>query len=367
MTITAALFILLSQAASSAPDDRERWLPPVKGVTLERAERTLGETLKAVRDQTGLDVRASEIDESAKVTVEWKERPVLAALDDLCRGIRAGSISVKEDAAEKGTIELDGQAKLPASVCHWKQFRIEYSDAVVTTTRTLESTKRSASLTLLWTAQPGTHPLSVEGFQPEEIVDDAGWSLLPEESGVHRRGSDGPLKEGEDPGAVIPEDRFHDRDEKREVQLDLRAPAPEARTIERLRGRLFMTFPMRFVEQSIPAAEMVAGKELKIGLVTIHVRKFEQRGENLTFVYRMSGRGTNRDLSSFTGFELLDEKGNKLNRGYRGSGSDTEYTFEFTLTSAAPVARLQQKAYVGRITLAVPVDLHGLPLPPKKP
>jgi hypothetical protein len=361
----AALPLFL--AAGSRPDDRDRWLPPVKSVTLERADRTVGETLQSLREQTGLDIRASGLEESTKLSLGWKSRPVLEALHDLCRALGAGSVKVSPGGQGKESIELDGRGKPSAWACHWRQFRVEFTDASVTTTRSLEATKRTASLSLSWMGQPGTHPLSVEGFQADEVVDDTGWSLVMKEAGIHRRLSDDPMVEGEDPNAVIPVSRFHDHDSSENVQLYIRAPAPEAKTIARLRGRLFMTFPMRYVEQSIPAAEIVAGKKIEIGSITIEVVKFEQRGEKLTFAYKMSRRGGMRDYFTFTDFEILDEKDAPVSRGSSGSGSGEGYTVEYSLASPAPVAKVHHKAYLGRITLAIPVDLQALPLPEREP
>jgi len=368
MKAALAWVVLFAQASSPPPDDREKWLPPVKVVTLPRAERTAGEILKAVREQTGEEVEASGVDEAAKATVEWKERPVMEALHDLCRALGAGTVTVRQDPKKKPAIEIDGRAALPAAVGHWKQFRIELADASVTITRSLEGTKREAKLDLRLVAQPGTMPLSVEGFQPEEIVDDAGWSLLTAESaGARRRHSDEPLKEGEEPNAVIVEGRSHERDLTEDLSVSMRAPAEGAKTLERLRGRIFATFPMRLVEQSIPAGELVAGKEIRIGSLTIHVVKFTQEGGKATFTYKSTRKGPGRDSFTFTDFELRDEKGETLNRGYSGSGSDEAYTLTYSLARPVPVVSLYHKAYVGRITVAIPVDLRGIPLPKKSP
>jgi hypothetical protein len=362
-----AWVVLLVQAAGQPPDEREKWLPPVKVVTLSRAERTVGEILKAVREQTGEEVEAGGVDEAAKATVEWKDRPVMEALHDLCRALGAGTVTVRQDPKKKPAIEIDGRAAIPAAVGHWKQFRVEVADASVTITRSLEGTKRTARLELRLVAQPGTRPLSVEGFQPEEIVDDAGWSLISSEDGaLRRRRSEEPVREGEDPDAVILEDRFHERGMREDLSVSMRAPAEEAKTIERLRGRIFATFPMRFVEHSIPAAELVAGKEIRIGSLKVQVVRFTQEGGKVTFVYKMSQKGSGRDFS-FIDFELRDEKGEALNRGYSGSGSDEGYTLTYTLARPVPVVSLYQKAFVGRITLAIPVDLRGIPLPKKSP
>src|SRR6185436_14864796 len=177
MAILLAGLVLL-QAAESTPDERERWLPPLKTVTLPRAERSVGDILKAVREQSGETIETSNLDETAKATVEWKERPLLQALDDLCRALGAGSVTPRQDGKGKLPIDLDGGAALPPAASHWKQFRVELGDVVVTTVRSFDGVKRSAQVTLRWSAQPGTTPLSVDGFVPEEIVDDAGWSLL---------------------------------------------------------------------------------------------------------------------------------------------------------------------------------------------
>jgi hypothetical protein len=356
--------LALVQAAAASPDERERWLPPLKTVTLPRAERSIGEILKAIREQSGEAVEASGVDEAAKLTVEWKDRPVLQALDDLCRSLGAGTVTVRQDGKGKLPLELDGAAALPAASCHWKQFRVEVADASITTVRSFEGVKRSAQITLRWMAQPGTNPLSVEGFQPEEIVDDAGWSLLESSERPHRRGSDEALQEGEDPLAVVTERGF-DRGGREEIQVSLRAPAEEARTIERLRGRLFLTFPMKHVDLSVPSSELVGGKEIQLGGMTVQVVRFSQEGATATFVYKMSHRGAGHRFSSFPDFELLDEKGKRLNQGYSGGGSDEGYTLRYTLVRPDPVGALHLNAYVGRITLAIPVDLRKLPIPKK--
>ena len=49
----------------------------------------------------------------------------------------------------------------------------------------------------------------MDGFQPEEIVDDAGWSLLEPGERSYRRGSDESLQEGEDPVGEIGERGKH--------------------------------------------------------------------------------------------------------------------------------------------------------------
>jgi len=363
MPILIAALVLV-QAAGSPPDERERWLPPLKTVTLPRAERTIGEILKAVREQSGETIDVSGVDETAKATVEWKDRPVIQALDDLCRSLGAGSVSVRQDGKGKLPIVLDGGAALPPAASHWKQFRIELADVSVTTTRSFEGVKRSAQVTIRWMGQPGTDPLSVDGFQPEEIVDDAGWSLLEPGELRYRRGSDESLQEGEDPLAVVT-DRSFNRGMREDIAVPLRAPAEEARTIERLRGRLFLTFPMKHVDVSVPSAELVAAKEIGLGGMTVQVVRFSQEGAAVTFVYKMSHRGSGHGFSSFPDFELLDGKGQRLNRGHSGSGSEDGYTIRYTLARPDPVAALHLKAYVGRITLAIPVDLRNLPLPKK--
>jgi hypothetical protein len=363
MSILPAALVLL-QAAGPAPDERERWLPPLKSVTLPRGDRRVGEILKAVREQTGETIEASGLDETAKASVEWKERPLLQALDDLCRALGAGSLTVRQDGKGKLPIDLDGSAPLPPAACHWKQFRIELSDVSVTTVRSFDGVKRSAQVTLRWSAQPGTTPLSVDGFAPEEIVDGAGWSLLEAGDRLRRRGSDEYLQEGEDPLAVVTERSF-DRGSREDIQVSLRAPAEDAKSIERLRGRLFMTFPMNHVDLSVPAAELAAGKELRMGGLTVQVVRFSQEGASATFAYKMSRRGPGREFGFFPDFELLDEKGKRMNRGSSGSGSDDSYTMKYTLAKPDPIASLHLKGYVGRITLAIPVDLRNLPIPKK--
>ena len=76
--------------APQQPDDRDKWLPPLKTVTLEKGKRAAGVVVAAVRAQTGLKVDATSIDETAEVDVAWDNVPVLQALDDLCRRLGQG-------------------------------------------------------------------------------------------------------------------------------------------------------------------------------------------------------------------------------------------------------------------------------------
>lgn len=363
----SAVLLLLLQEPSKPRDEREKWLPPVKPVTLERGERTVKQVLDAIRAATGLAVESNGVDEEAKVVLELKDRPVLAALDDLCRALGKGSVKVREESGPDGAIELDGEPALPAAA-HWKQFRVEVEDVQVTVRRSLEKVQRSARVTLRMSLQPGAKPLGVGAFQAEEAQDDAGWSLLASTAEGNRRyRSTEEFEEGEDPDAVIMEDRF-DRGRRGALTVDLNMPAKEAKTIEKLRGRVPVTFPLRYVELKVPAGELVAGKELKLGGMTVRVKSFTQAKGKATLAYQVHVTRRGRDFPSFPDFELLDDKDAKLSQGHSGSGSDDGYTMEYTLAREAPVHALRLAAYVGRITFLVPVDLRDIPIPaPKKP
>ncbi len=359
-----AVLMLVQEPAKAPPDEREKWLPPVRTVTLERGERTVKQVLEAVRAATGLPVEPSGVDEGAKVTLEIKDRPVLAALDDLCRALGRGTVKVREESG--AAIELDGEPALPAA-SHWRQFRVEVEDVQVTVRRSLEKLQRSARVTLTMSMQPGSKPLAVGSFQAEEAQDDAGWSLLASsvEGGRHYRSSD-EFQEGEDPDAVIMEDRF-DHGRRGGLTVDLNMPAKEAKSIEKLRGRVPVTFPLRYLDLKVPAGELVEGKELKLGGMTVRVKGFKQSKGKATLAYQVQGTREGRDFPSFPDFELLDDKDGKLSQGHSGSGSDDGYTMEYTLVREAPVHSLRLAAYVGRVTLMVPVELRNIPIPaPKK-
>lgn len=352
-------FLLLQAAA----DEREKWLPPVRNVTLEAGERTVKEVLDAVRAQTGIAVELIGGEESARVRTEARQVSVLEALDGLCRALGKGTLKVaEEEKGPPGAIQVHADDPVPPAASHWKQFRVEAQDVQVTVQRSLQGVKRTARVVLQLEAQPGTRPLSVGGFLAEEAVDDTGWSLLAAPNRYSRSSDE--TAAGEDPDAVTFEERFGRGRGERSLAIDLSLGPKEARAIERLRGRIPVSFPMRWVEESIPAAELVEGREIRIGSLTVRVTGFKQAApDKATLAYQIRSRGRGRDVPSFPGFELKDEKGESLNRGHSGSGSNDGYTMEFRLARAAPVASLRYAAYVGRVTLMVPVELKAIPLP----
>src|SRR5262245_22666204 len=124
MSLLLASVLAALQASGGSKDDRERWLPPVKTVTLEAGERTAGEVLESIRKQTGLPVEASGVDGTRRVSLEIKERPVLEALDALCRALGKGGVKATREGEGPATIEVDGDAPLPPASAHWRQFRV---------------------------------------------------------------------------------------------------------------------------------------------------------------------------------------------------------------------------------------------------
>ncbi len=358
---------LLTLLALQAADEREKWLPPVRTVTLERADRTVKEVLDAVRAQTGLEVELFGGEEAARVAFEAKERPVLEALDGLCRALGKGTLKVVDSPkGPAGSIQVHAGDPAPPAASHWRQFRVEVEDVHVTVQRSLQEVKRSARLALRLEAQPGTRPLAVGEFIAEEAVDDAGWSLLAAGERYSRSGDEG--AEGEDPDAVLFEERFGRSGMDRSLSVALSVPAKEARRIERLRGRIPVSFPLRWVEESIPAAELAGGRDIRIGSMTVKVASFKQAADKATLVYQVGGRarGSGRDYPSFPSFELRDEKGEAIGRGHSGSGSNEGYTMEYRLARPVPVASIRYAAYLGRVTVMVPVELRNIPLPEAK-
>jgi hypothetical protein len=358
------VLLLLAASQEAPPDDRQRWLPPVRTVTLSGPARNLGRVLAAIRDQSKLSVDAYGVEEKTSVQVDWTEVPVLQALADLCQKLGTGLVKVREDQKDLPTLELDSRSPLPAALFTWRQFQVAVTEFTVTVQKSLEATKRSAQITLQVTLQPGTHPLSVGSFEPLEIIDDQGWSLLKARDPAEGSRE---LTVGEDPDSVIFANHVRPDEGREAMAVELAAPAPEARVIERFRGKIAFTFPMGLSEASLAPQELVPGKEIRIGALTLRVVRFEQKGIKVFFEYRMSRRGGGRDYDSFPDFELVDDKGDRLNHGSSGSGSPEGFKMEYTLGRPVPLHAVKYRAYIGRYTLMVPVDLRQIPIPRKRP
>jgi hypothetical protein len=364
MRFTWSILLLLGASQEGPSDDRPRWLPPVRTVTLGGPARSLGQILGAIRDQSKLSVDAFGVEEGTQVSVEWKDVPVLEALGDLCRKLGTGLVKVREDKKDLPTLELDGRSPLPAALSTWRQFQVAVTEFTVTVQKSLEATRRSAQLTLQVTLQPGTRPLLVGGFEPLEIVDDQGWSLLrardPSEAAP-----EGVV--GEDPDSVVFLSHVRPVEGREAMVVELAAPAPEARVLERFRGRIAFTFPMGLAEASLSPHELLPGKEIRIGGLTLRIVRFEQKGNKVFLEYRMSRRGGGREYDSFPDFELVDDKGDRLNHGSSGNGSPEGFKMEYTLGRPVPLHAVKYRAFIGRYTVMVPVDLSQIPIPRKRP
>ncbi len=150
--------------------------------------------------------------------------------------------------------------------------------------------------------------------------------------------------------------------EKKNIQI--RPPAPNAKSIECLRGRVAFTFPMREVDGTVPRDELVEGKEIRIGSMKITIRSFEQSKGKVTLKGAIQYPGGER-YSSFPRFQLLDKDGVEQSRGSSGRGGE-ECQISYRLRNDRPVAALRYSAYVGRITVVIPVEFRDIPLPRKK-
>ncbi len=359
MSAIAALLVALAQG--EAPKDP---VPPVKTVTLAGEERSVHDLIEAIRKQTELTIECENLDENAKVRIEWKERPVLAALDDLCRELKAGSVRVEARPKEGARIVLDGSAALPHAASCEKQFRAEVTDVVVTLQKSLHSTQRSAHVAIAISAQPDVKPAAMSGFRVEEAIDNTGASLLSSRWSDHDREE---FVEGVNPAVVVWVDsRFgRGRGVEGSLQVPLLAPAEGAKKIELLRGRVLMTFPQKSVDETVPVADLVKGKEIVIGPLKITVASFELQEGKATLVCQVSGKANERGFFSFPQFDPVDDRGESLAGGYSGSGSGASYTLAYTLRGKSPMTGLRYRCTIGQTTIAVPFEFKDIPIPQK--
>jgi hypothetical protein len=341
---------------------QETWRPPVKTVTLPKATRPVAELVEAVRAQTGLNVEASGLEGAAAVEIEWKDRPALAALDDLCRAMGRGSIRTPKPAeGEAGTLVFDGAAERPSAAAHAGGFRLEVTGVTVTTVRSLAKVHRTAQVECRWVLQPGVEPMGAGPLEVDEAIDSSGWALTGSSEGNWDDGEGSP----EDPDVVIFKGRLGRRPEFMEsFHVQLVGLGREAATIERLRVRASFQFPMHRVEGRVPAAELVEGRTIEIGPMTVTIAAFSQEKQQAKLSYRWSGGGR---AGTGPQFELVDEAGEVISGGYGGGGSRQKYDLTYRLTRDVPVAALRYAATVGRGTIEVPFELNDIPLPKKPP
>lgn len=334
-------------------------MPPPASVTLDSAERTVGEILKAVGSQSGLKITAKDLDESRKVAIGWKGAPVLRALDELCRALGTGDLRVDKD-----EIVIDGSAALPKGVGHGDRFRFVVTNVRIITTRRIEKTTRNVSVSVRVEGTPGT---DLAGAQTQAVVDEAiddrGWSLIR----VDPQGGriDLPLEDQEDP-QVIEFDRHMMMGGGRgggTLSLQVETPSKEAKSIESLRGRAVLTFPMRRVDETIPVADLTEGKEIQIGPMKIRVKTFERKGGDLTFEFTTRGGSSQHGGSPFPQFGLVDGAGKSVSRGMNGQGTGDGYKCSYRVAEDAEIAGLQVQASVGRVTKVVRFEIRNIPLP----
>ena len=365
MVIHFAVALMILQGGEAPADDRAQWLPPVKTVSLERGTRTVREVLDVIKNQTDLDVTVTEAEAAERVEIEFKDRPVLQALGDLCRHLGRGTVNVSNGSKEgQDSVELDLDADPPHAVAYWKQFRAELVNVKIVTRRSLAETKQTASLVFRLGAQPGMRPMHIGSFILDEAVDDAGWSLAV-------GGSFGPRGEsavaGEDPDFVQFRDGPWSRGVSwRQMQAEIRPPAKRAKTLKRVRARVSLSFPMREVDERVPVEDLVEGKEINIGAMLIRVKSFTQKSKEAVFNYDIPRTGSREGFFGFPDFDLLDDEGNTISQGRSGSGGGDGYVMEYRLSSEKPVVAIRYSAYVGKVTVVVPFEFRNIRLPSKK-
>jgi hypothetical protein len=355
--ILALALLAAAQAGGRNPEMTARELPPLQTVTLS-GEYSLAEAVAEISRQAGLPIQTEDIDGSERAKVDWKDRPVLAALDDLCRARGKGTVK----AGDSLTLALG--ADLPHAVAHHRQFRAEVADVIVTVRRTPKGTTRTISVQLSLAGQPGTSPLPSAGVRVEEAIDDTGMSLLGPETAQRMSSWDGsPIEEGDDPGFLQFRGAHFGMGQPWErANVALRGPGRGAAKIERLRVRLLLSFPKQYVDESVPVAEP-KGREIAFGPAKFTILSFEQKERTATLRAKFTAPEAQRHRSYPT-FELLDAAGNVMSRGGGGTvGQD--YAMDYRLTSDEPVVTMRCQAYVGRIVVGVPLEFTNIPLPGK--
>jgi len=358
------LTALLLMALQDPPDEGVKLGAPAT-VTVERAERTAGEVLKAVRTQTGLKISTREFDEDRKVAIAWKEAPVLRALDELCRALGAGDLTINKD-----EIVIDGSSPLPKAIGHGDRFRFVVQNVQVITTRRLSGTTQNVSVSIKVESLPGT---DLSGASAESLVEDAmddrGWSLMRPEP--RYGGYTNLLAEDQEDPDVVEFDRpgWGIRQGGGSLNFQVEPPSADARAIELLRARTSLTFRMRKVDGKIPVAELTPGKEFKVGSMTIKVKSFERKGAQATldFSHRGGSLKNDRGLSNpFPNFTIVDADGKPVSRGMNGEGSGDGYKYVYQVAEDAEVAAIQYQAWVGSSTKVVRFEIRNIPLPEKK-
>jgi hypothetical protein len=355
------MLALLVLALLQEPEPEPVRLPPPASVTLDRGERSVGDLLKALRDQTRVKISAKDLDETRNVTIGWKEAPVLRALDELCQALGAGDLQISQE-----EVVIDGSSARPKGVGHGDRFRFVVQNVQLTTTRRVEKTSRTVSLTIQVEGPPGS---DISGAQTQavidEAVDDRGWSMIKPDTqgGSYYLASE----DSEDPNAIEFDRHMMMAGRKGgTLGVQVEPPSKEAKGIELIRGRAVLTFPMRRIEGKVLVADLTEGREFPIGPMKIRVKSFERKGGTVTLEISTKG-GSSQYGSPFPQFGLVDGDGKSVSRGMSGSGGgDGTYKCVYTVAEEADVAAIQYQASVGRVTKVVRFEIRNIPLPVKE-
>lgn len=328
-------------------DTRSKYLPPVKGVTLDWENRPAREALEEIARRTGLLMDSANVDGAASFSV--KDATPLEAIDAVCKSASLSWRTVDEEQflarrnsahdRERPRIVVQNGKSAEYPVAYCRNYRIRATEVSLTRTNTFEASQSQANLGLDLGWAPGVKPDGLQSFTVTEIKDDQGRSLLIEENDRLR----GRIR------GLRPRYRGHDSGSYRQT-VSFKYPDADVRKIASVKGIAVFSFPQEEKTVTFDKPSESEGKSVELSGLTITLKEFRPKGAGLSFTLEMTGKfrgapGDSGDEDGWGGFpfasedvELVTETGEPPRaRGISGRGDGKSYSWTFDFNGDKPI------------------------------
>ena len=324
-------------------------LPPLRRVTLNMEDRTVGDVLDELRKQTHLSIDSANASVDGTVSIELKDATPFQAFDELCR--KAGGLSYDLSnrnhfglrhgmgTAQGVRVRFINQSAPDYPVSYARHYCTRVTSVSLqksTSFRGAQQNHATLMVQLMWT--PDVKPESVIEFRPTRIEDDQGRSLLPERDERLRRSRRRQRVTG-----------FGRREGLISEHVQLTFPEADARKIAIFEGVATLLFPkevktLRFENPAEAVGETVELEGMQITLKayrakkTLHSLTLEVTGNLRRDQGEQERRSGMGELPfSYQDVTLVTESGAELMRGgMSGGGGNGKYTLQISQSSREP-------------------------------
>ncbi len=351
----------------------EKFLPPLRAVTLEIEDRPVREALEAVAARTGLPLEYSNCSVEDRISLSLREVPPLQALDEICR--RAGSLSYQARWEHRQGPQVPGSETTPLHFqnaaftdyprCYVRHYRVQVTHLSLTKTQDFRNERASGMLQLSLGWPPDVRPGALREIRIRELRDDRGRSLLKEDP-ADRMAAMRHLHHLRHYGMAMTH------------SITFEYPETDARKIAALSGRMVLRFPKEIRTLTFEDPSRDRGKTVELAGYRITLKDYAVGEPQHTVrleVVRAGGAPDSEGagLDGFSEFpvelqylEVISADGKPMrNAGSSSSwdGRKRDMSLEFLPAAPGPAKEIRLSLPLGHFEDEAEFEIRDIPLP----